>query len=258
MLVIKDNQKKAMGETGLDAYKLELVAHLVSWAPALARVTGNARLLVLVSTGVDAARQHGLTTRGPVRLYVELMVFLGHRFVADPQYPWVSAILDDEKLSQARKGDELWQRLSTYIVEAIGPQDDFASGVRRKRRVLTEFPFSTLDSKDFESGLLHAIRRVDSPRALHLGAEALSALMQEGVKQASVWGLYTPPGQGLFVVLCLLFGHGCADDPLLVWLRESLQSSADLPESARIEATKRACFDWFSQLLAADAEVGVQ
>ncbi|MCY1013798.1 hypothetical protein OV079_51395 [Nannocystis pusilla] len=55
-------------------------------SPPLFKTLGEEPMLVVVRTGMAAAERHGFNLRGPVRMYLELMLLFGSRFDTDPQY----------------------------------------------------------------------------------------------------------------------------------------------------------------------------
>ena len=65
--------------------------------------------------GTGQTFSHGFNFRGPVRLYLELMVLFGSHFDTDPQYPWAARILADHDGNRpypSRQNDRAYRSLA--------------------------------------------------------------------------------------------------------------------------------------------------
>lgn len=75
----------------------------------IGNTVGDEQMLKAVRFGITQARNHGFTFRGPVQLYLELMLLFGSYFDTDPQYPWAAAILArQDSGSQMQRAEQLY------------------------------------------------------------------------------------------------------------------------------------------------------
>src|SRR5690606_27727713 len=162
--------------------------------------------------GIAAAGAYGFTRRATVRLYLELRVLFGGRCDTDPQYPWFRAILRGRGGgSQPRRAERLAERAAEYRLRVIGPGDVYS---------LSGAP------PDFFGGLLARIAPVCPEKAAHVGGEALTQIIDGGIRVARDRGAPSLRGEALMGVLMLACGHGCADDPLHPWIAEAMREGS--------------------------------
>ena len=96
MLVIRPEQMEVFKEAALRSFESEMVAHLAEFSPPLFKAIGEEQMRKAIQFGIDRAGSYGFDFRGPVRLYLELMLLFGSHFDTDPQYPWAAAILTNQ------------------------------------------------------------------------------------------------------------------------------------------------------------------
>src|SRR5258708_1898210 len=93
------------------AFETEMVVHLAEFSPLLSKTAGEEQMRKTIRLGIAQASSHGLTNRGPVRLYLELMLLFGSHFDTDPQYPWATAILKNLSAGdQMQRAEILFQK----------------------------------------------------------------------------------------------------------------------------------------------------
>ncbi|MBC8471622.1 MAG: hypothetical protein H8D56_19340 [Planctomycetes bacterium] len=81
------------------------------WPQKFEHVEVN-QLSQLIKEGIELASAHGFTDNRGIGFYLILMFLLGHRFDTDPQYPWLSGVLNDQELkAEIHKCERLY---STY------------------------------------------------------------------------------------------------------------------------------------------------
>ena len=84
--------------------------------PEKCQYVGEACLRRLLERGVERAEAHGLASPRGVLVCVALMFILGSGFDADPQFPWVAAILNDPSGDHP---DQRAQRLHLAAMEYL-------------------------------------------------------------------------------------------------------------------------------------------
>jgi hypothetical protein len=95
-MIIRREQMQALGQAALRAFEDEMVVHLADFSPPLFRAVKEDQLRIAIRLGIARAGEYGITFRGPIRLYLELMLLFGSHFDTDPQYPWATEILKDQ------------------------------------------------------------------------------------------------------------------------------------------------------------------
>lgn len=95
MLIIRKETMEVFEEALLRNFEDEMVQHIKQFTPRHSEIIGEQCVRQVAKMGIERARQYGLTNRGPVRFYIELMFMLGSNFDTDPQYPWAGEILND-------------------------------------------------------------------------------------------------------------------------------------------------------------------
>ena len=98
-----------------------MVAHLAEFSPPLFKAVGEEQMRKAIRFGIGRADSYGFTFRGPVRLYLELMLLFGSHFDTDPQYPWAAAILTDQDSDpQMQCAERLYEVTMDYREEVAG------------------------------------------------------------------------------------------------------------------------------------------
>jgi hypothetical protein len=250
VLVIRNAQIEALGQAGLRGFENEMVAHLSEFSPPLAEAAGEEQLRQAIRLGIARAAGHGLNLRGPVRLYLELMLLFGSFFDTDPQYPWAAAILQNPDVQpQMQRADQLFQKILEYRQTVAGPEDSFTfKALQQIRDLARQLP--AISASGFVSEMLGQIERVYPQKARYVGTPGLEALIHEGIDRARRAGFSIGRQTALIVVLMLSFGHGCAEDPLYPWIARTLQDPAIVDPPARADRLMRRAVTWLDHVLA--------
>ena len=180
MLTIRKEQIEAFDKASLKAFEDEMVGHLRGFASRLAETCGEPALRVLIRLGVARAKAQGLTLRGPVRLFIELMVMFGSEFDKDPLLPWASAALDNPAVKdQMARAETLHRASLAYIETAVGPKDSYVIAALRR---LDEEDIKGYDisSRNFEERALRKLRAIYPQKCVVAGDPALLWLVRRG------------------------------------------------------------------------------
>ncbi|WNG34920.1 hypothetical protein F0U61_15630 [Archangium violaceum] len=255
MLIIRKSQLDALGEVARRSFEDKMLDHLAGFSPSLVKAAGEAQLRKSIHLGVTRAGRYGLTHQGPVRLYLELMLLFGAHFDTDPQYPWAAQLLlNPGPVSQQQRAEWLFEKALEHQARAVGPQDDYASCVRRAIRFFTELSLATVTEENFLPDMLRELKKADSPRFVHVGIEGVKSLIHRGVEVARSQRLSSIRGMALTLILMWVFGHGCFEDPLQPWIAQTLRDTATSEPEDRARLLKTRAFAWLEQLLAYQAE----
>jgi hypothetical protein len=200
-----------------------------------------------VRFGIEKAEEHGLTFRGPIRLYLELMLLFGSHFDTDPQYPWANAILKADA-PQMERAERLHAQTLDYQEKVSGPKGVNTRQALENLSVMARSP-ATFTPNNFDTEILQEMNRSFSQKADYIGNESASALIQEGRAEAQKYNLPTVRGAALIIVLMYAFGHGCTDDPLYPWIARTLTDERIIEPAAREERLEKKALTWLDHVL---------
>jgi hypothetical protein len=223
MLRITTRQLATFRRTALTAFEEQMVEHCAAFSPRLSAALGRRRLSEIVHAAMDRAAGHGLTFKGPVRLFIELGFLFGSGFDADVQYPWAAACLgDDPTADQMDRAAALHEASVDALSAFRGPDGRNLRGVLRRAQALLADP-PPLDAGALSDVAFSALERVHPAKCAHVGEPALRALIAAGASEGPRHGLSGPRDVLLLVALMFAFGQGCAADPIHPWIGQALR-----------------------------------
>lgn len=257
MLVIRAEQMDVFKKTALQSFEDEMVEHLAQFSPPLYKVVGEEQMRKVIQLGMNQAAQYGFTFRGPVRLYLELMLLFGSYFDTDPQYPWAAEILiDRETDSQMQRAERLYEKTMDYRQEVAGPNGAYAIDPLKNALMSVRLPLPEL-AIDFSSAMLKLITYLYPQKANYVGKDGLEALIKKGLSGAQRQNFTTNRGTALVAGLMLTLGHKCAIDPLYPWIARILQDETIVDPAARAKRLETEAVTWIKQFLAYSDERGL-
>lgn len=249
-MIIRHEQMEEFRKAAKRNFENEMVAHLAQFSPPLFKAVGEEQMREAIRFGMAKSAGYSFDNRGPVRLYLELMLLLGSHFDTDPQYPWAAEILtDDQAGPQMQRADLLYQKTMQYREKVAGPEDEYTLEALRNIRRWAEQPM-LLTQENVVAELQREIRRVYPQKADYTGKDALEVLIGEGEREALEHGFPPVRGTALMVVLMLAFGHGCSDDPLYPWIARTLKDEAITDSAARAKRLETKALTWLDHVLA--------
>jgi hypothetical protein len=238
-----------LAEVGKRAFEERMVAHLRGLSSPLYKAVGEAQLSSMVKAGIPRAAAYGLTFRGPVRLYLELMLLFGSHFDTDPQYPWGAEILKRVDAGpQMQRADLLYRRTLDYRKAVAGLEDVHTFAALRRIRALVRQP-PALTRETFIQAMAVEIVQVYPQKAAFLGAQGVDSVVRAGILGARELGLTNLRGFALMTMLVLAFGHGCARDPVYEWVERVLKDPAGVDSTTRDARLEAGALAWLEQLL---------
>jgi len=205
MLTIRAEQMEVLRAAAQQRFQESMRVHLNELAYPLAFGVPDGNLRKAISFGVARARGYGFDLRGPVRLYLELMLIMGSHFDTDPQYSWAAAILKNPGTgSQMARAERLYQAALDYEEEVIGT--DYAQTVR----AITSISFTVaqplaVSPDTFVPDMLRTLRSLYPEKACYVGEAGLKALIREAQEDAQRWGLMTVRGASMLIILKMMF-----------------------------------------------------
>jgi hypothetical protein len=249
MLIIRREQMDVFRAGALRGFEDEMVAHLARFSPALFAVAGEQQTRKAVRLGMERAGGYGFDLRGPVRLYLELMLLFGSAFDTDPQYPWAAEILtDQDTATQMQRAERLYTATLEYRRHVAGPDDVYTLRALKRIQAFASQPLQ-VTRDDFTAAMRRELVFLYPEKAASVGDEGLSALIRKGRDGARVQGFTTSRGVALVILLMFTFGHGCGADPLYPWIARTLRDEKLSDPEEKSKRLEKRALTWLEQVL---------
>jgi hypothetical protein len=249
-MIIRAKQIDTFRTTSQRSFEDQMILHLSSFSPPLFKATGEAQMREAIRLGMSKAEAYGFDRRGPVQLYLEMMLLFGSHFDNDPQYEWSAEILNDREAgTEMERAEMLYKRTMHYRESVAGPEDKFTLQALRNIRIWADQPLP-LSRDKFIPSMLEEIQRVYPQKADYVGRDALETLIHHGGKEALAYGFATARAVALMIILMLAFGHGCGSDPLYPWIARTLNDEAITDPAARAKRLENKALTWLDHVLA--------
>jgi hypothetical protein len=256
MLVMRTEHMEVFRAAAVRLFEEDMVKHLAEFSPPLVQAVGEGQLRKASQLGMKQAANYGFTYRGPVRLYLELMLLFGSHFDTDPQYPWAAEILTDRDPDhQMERAESLYQKCMDYRTQVAGPKDAYTLEALKNIAVLAKQPL-TLPTDEFAAAMLREITLVYPEKAAYVGNQGVSALIRKGMDGARMQRFSTPRGMALVILLMFAMGHGCGSDPLYPWIAQTLRDKAITDPDARAKRLEAKALTWLDHVLSNFAIAG--
>jgi len=233
-------------------FESEMLVHLRVFSPPLFAALGEQQMRKVVHLGVGQAASHGFTCRGPVRLYLELMLLFGSYFDTDPQYPWAAEILaDPDEDLQMQRAEQLYEKTIDYRQVVAGPKDAHTVESLGNIAALLSHPLprSFVSLEHFVSAMLREIAILYPQKAGYVGPKGLEDLIRKGIDTAQRQNVSTVQGAILVILLMLIFGHACASDPLYPWIFQIMTNEGAADPGTIVARLAETTQDWIKYLL---------
>lgn len=248
MLKMRNEQLDRLKFVALERFENEMVDHASLFSPRLYEVIGEDQMRHAVKRALGRARTYGFTCRGPMRLYVELMLLYGCDFDSDPQYSVVGGMLRAPQ-DQMRKAEEIFVHAVYYQEKVAG------SNAERVFKAL-EFLAQVARSADYRprgsvDELCGALTRAFPEKAEYVGQDNLLALIQRAFHECYELQFDSPRARMLVAAMMYAFGHGFACDPLYPWISRTLKNERLETPDARAARLEKRALTWLDHVLAA-------
>jgi len=250
MLQIRAQQMTAFEQAALRRFEDDMVAHLAKFAPKHCEVIGESAVRQAIRLGMERAGKYGLTNRGPVRFFIELMFMFGSDFDTDPQLMWAIEVLNDPKLlDQMIKGDRLYENAMDYVEVVAGTNYAYAKEALRKASRVT-FEELPAPGVRFEDAVLAQLREIHPQKVEYLGEGRTRTLIAYGRMLPAKLALAPERGAALCVGAMFAFGHGFGNDPLLPWICRTITNPAITDASTRTKRVHSKMMTYLDRVLA--------
>ena len=221
-MIIRTQQMAAFEAMARRGFEGELAGRCTSAAPALSEGAGGENVARFVKMGVDRAGSHGFTLRGPVRLYVDLMLGFGCDFDTDLQLAWAQEALAagpaEDEMSRAKA---LYGAAQSYTQRVAGPNREHTRAAFERLSRLSESVCPKLGAT-FEDDLMRLFRALYPEKFEYAGPDAVRPLVARAARTAAGFGVRLGTAAALLAATMFLFGHGVAEDPMHPWIAAAL------------------------------------
>jgi hypothetical protein len=226
VLTLGAEQMDAVARQEASEFARAMVAHLRAFAPEHATRIGDAALLRVVALGIERAAPYGFTWRGPVKLYLEMMILFGSAFDTDPMLPFAGRILaDGSEDDQMGRAELLHGRAEGFFHAVFGP--DYAYERAAMARLSAEHFDDLPKPPAFTDAAIERAREIYPEKVMVVGAGPLRALLSRAASDASKLGFSSQSGVAVIAGMMFAFGHGCLSDPQLPWIARGLARVGD-------------------------------
>lgn len=235
MLRIKREQMNALEAVAMKHFEDEMLERMAVFAPRLYEIYGEKIFREVIRQGIQRAKAHRFTMRGPVQFYIETMFTLGCDFDSDPQYPWCREILEDvEVQDELVRADHLFDMMNDYLDAAVGVDSQYVVIALKRLNSIGPNILNMLTA-DIKGSLLAGLEEFYPEKTQMVGKKSLSRLIEEGFAVAKKHGIDSKKGSALISILMFMFGHGVIDDPLYPWIKNTLEDPSILDQESRVD-----------------------
>lgn len=124
MIEFSDNQVNILKSISTENYIGEIIEHCEIMFPLLISLYVKDDFRSCIQQSIVLAKKASYTQRGPVRLYIDMMIMLGSDFEKEPLFHSFR-IKDQKELPQIERSMNLYTLLNNYIVEVYGENGCF-------------------------------------------------------------------------------------------------------------------------------------
>lgn len=217
---ITNEQLKKLESYALDNYIRELLMHCDDYYPYLREIMGEEKLCQVLKDCVVKIEQKGVTQRGPIQFYIDMMIAFGFGFETDPQYPWIQKTLERNKhLSQIERSSELYALTKDYFDQILGPQSQYFFEFSGKLQQLTIQELYAYKAS-FVAYMHKILEDIYPQKYATIAEESITALIVQGTKKAQTSYSFTRASSVAVIILLMFFlGHEFDNDPFYDWAR---------------------------------------
>lgn len=248
MLTIRKEQMDSFRSGALQAFENDMVIHLAEFSPQLFSTVKEEQMSKVIRFGMSRADVYDFNFKGPVRLYLELMLLFGSHFDTDPQYPWANEILTDAAIPQMERAQQLYQHTCDYLRQVNGNGNDYTLKGIKNIAIFVKQPL-TITEDNFTTDVLNQMTLIYPEKTSYIGDEQLKVLISEGVRLSHKYDISMLRGKVLMIILMSAFGHGCHHDPLYTWIHRTLNDELIVNSGARAKRLENKALTWLSHVL---------
>jgi hypothetical protein len=235
MLVIRNEQLTVFEEAAVKEFESRTTEYIELNFPKHYEIQGVETIRTVIHEGVQKAWEYGFILEKHLTEYICLMFTLGSAFDRDIQFPWATAILEDDSIpNAASRMDGLLDMCNDYLDAVAGADNIFLDDAIRKVENESLPDATMLLSGGFQPDMFVRLKRIWPEKCACLGATTIGDMIQYGFEAGQDFGLFTEKGMIVYVGLMFMLGSDFATDPQFPWSREVL-TDASLPSPDKDE-----------------------
>ncbi|WP_133513280.1 hypothetical protein [Candidatus Thiosymbion oneisti] len=246
---------KSLEQVPLAWFEKEMLAHSKDFSPLICAAIGDEQLRMVVHSAIDRATIHGFICRGPIRLFIEMVLLCGSAFDTDPQYSKMGEVLRASG-DQMQRAEQLHESSLDYLEKVSGPGAVNLHNALKELSIFAQMPIR-FSSDDFVADMLEEMNNLFPEKVAYIGRGGLTALIEAGRAEAQKYGFSTVRGEALLILLMFTLGHGCTDDPLYPWIARTLRDERIIDQAVRAARLEKELLTWLGHVLASN-EKGTQ
>ena len=124
MLIIRKEQMEVFQSAEAPHFPVRMTIYVQGVFPDQSERLTEEGVRRAVQSGIERAKQRGLTTQDGARLYIDLLFRLGWGFDTDPQIEWAGRILSDSQLTDPEvKLQKFQEEANNFLDQVMGPSN---------------------------------------------------------------------------------------------------------------------------------------
>jgi hypothetical protein len=246
-MIIRKAQADELSKIPLQTFEDEMVVHLAEFSPELFNVIKEEQLRIAVRIGIQKAEKYGFTFRGPIRLYLEMMLLFGSHFDSDPQYPWAKEILQKDT-PQMERAEELFEKILDYQKNVSGENGANTKKALREMLAVSKNP-PEISEATFDADARREMNRAFPQKFDYVGEEGIRGIIEESTAEAKNYQFPTLRGKALLIILKFAFGHGCTNDRLYPWIHRTLTDEKIVEPEVRSNRLEKKAVTWLEHVI---------
>lgn len=188
-------------------YVCELVEHCMSLFPLLVSLQGQDSFRAYIEQLIIIAKKDGYTQRGPVRLYIDMMIIFGVRFGNDPLYQSFTIKKQEMNLSQIEKSMILYSYLSEYMEFVYGKNNLlFKESIKKFQNLDIKNVLANVEAN--YGGVHNLLKNIYPQKYFFVGSSSINNLIKSSDELAKCYGL-GKFNQKIYLTL-IMFLFGCS------------------------------------------------
>jgi hypothetical protein len=230
-------------------FEQTLFEHIKTIAPKHVESIGDDGTRQIVKDGIERARGHGFTKRGPVRFFVEMMFLFGSEFDTDPLLPWADGVLSNTSIqSEMERADILHEAMAEYVERVAGNDKKYLFD-SMKRFGKTSLDDHQGKGTSFDAAMLSMFKACYPERCDYVGDDGIRSLIEQGKDEARKRSIKSAKGAALLTVLLFQLGHAALRDPLFPWVSQTLDDETVADPNERVKNLKQKAIKYSDQAL---------
>lgn len=211
MIEFNEEQNELLKSLSFKNYISEVVLHCKVMYPKLVPLQGRESFSLNIEKSIALAKNAGFTQRGPVRLYIDMMILLGFNFEQDPQYQRAKFNDMNNTSSQLEKSVMMYNVLEKYIDAIYGESNSFFEQSLVRLRNLDISNISD-DNKNYRSNTHELLSYIHPQRYCLLGEGSVDNLISFSDENIKTDKIIRPNHKSYLVLIRFLLGSHFNND----------------------------------------------